>query len=195
MKYLRSNIGFIIALVFLTAMMFVPEFKATVLRGFMKIGLFKPDILMPSSDPSEVQPLLVEAPSVEFKSSAGEKLNIKNTKDKVIFLNFWATWCPPCIAEMPSIQALRNKLKNKEVVVFAMVDADSNLASSLSFMKKNNYDLPVYVQTSAAPESLFNGSLPTTVIINKQGKIVMKHNGVADYDTIEMLTLLNTLSK
>ena len=195
MKHIRSNIGFIIALMFLAAMIFVPEFKSSVLRGFMKVGMFKPNVGLPSDDPLEKPSILIEAPNVGFISAKGEKLNIHNTKNKVIFLNFWATWCPPCIAEMPSIQALKNKLKNKEAVIFAMVDADSNFTSSLSFMRKNDYDLPVYVQTSAAPESFFDGSLPTTIIINRQGKIVMKHVGVANYDTKEMLTLLNGLSE
>lgn len=186
---------FIIALMFLAAIIFFPEFKATVLRGFMTIGLFEPDIKVQSNETHQGQPALTKATSVEFISSTGEKLNLDGANDKVIFLNFWATWCPPCIAEMPSIQALKNKLKNKEAVVFAMVDADSNLQSSLSFMKKHNYDLPVYVQTNDVPESLFNGSLPTTVIINKKGEIVMKHEGLGNYDTKEMLNLLNSLSQ
>lgn len=192
MTYVKKNLGFILVMIFLAAMIFIPEFKATILQGLMKVGLFKPGI---ENTDVEGNGTFARAPSVEFISSKGEKLNLADAKGKVVFLNFWATWCPPCIAEMPSIQSLKNKLKNSDSVIFAMVDADNNLPGSLAFMTKNRYTMPVYVQTSAIPVSLFRGSLPTTVIINKQGEIVLKHEGLGNYDTPEIISLMNDLTK
>jgi len=192
MTYLKKNIGFIITMIFFAAMIFIPEFKATILQGLMKVGLFKPGIDKPGI---ESQGTFARAPYVELISSKGERLNLADAKGKVIFLNFWATWCPPCIAEMPSIQALKDKLNHSDSVIFAMVDADNKLPSSVAFMTKNKYTMPVYVQATAIPESLFGGSLPTTVIINKKGEIVLKHEGLGNYDSPEMISLINELSK
>ncbi len=192
MKYLKKNIGFILTMIFFVAIIFIPDFKAFMLQSLMKIGLFKPGIEKPGF---ENQRTFAPVPDVVLISSNGEKLNLADAKGKVIFLNFWATWCPPCIAEMPSIQRLKDKLANKDSVIFAMVDADNNLPLSVAFMTKNKYTMPVFVQTSAIPESLFSGSLPTTVIINKQGEIVLKHEGIGNYDSREMVSFINRLSK
>jgi thiol-disulfide isomerase/thioredoxin len=192
MKYIKSNIGFIVAIILLAAVIFIPEVKASLLRGLMKTGLFSPDIEITTGSIEEKS--LPKAPDVQLISATGEILNLNNTNGKVVFLNFWATWCPPCVAEMPSIQALKNKLKHPDGVIFAMVDADNNLDKSVAFMQKNKYDLPVYGQASAIPESLFKGNLPTTIILNKNGEIVLNHEGMADYNTAEMENLLNSLT-
>lgn len=192
MQYLKKNIGFILMMIFFAAIIFIPDFKAVILKVFIKVGLFKPDVKNPGSG---TQGVFTRAPDVELMSSTGEPLNLSRANGKVIFLNFWATWCPPCIAEMPSIQSLQDKLDNKDLVIFAMVDADNHLPSSMAFMTKNKYTMPVFVQTGAVPESLFGGSLPTTVIINKQGQIVWKHEGIGNYDSPEMVKFLNQLSQ
>lgn len=196
MKFIRSNIGFILGLLFVLSLVLFPEFKAKVLQGFMKTGLYNPSVETAGLDSSsQDNASLPPMPDARFISAAGDTLVLNDTKGKVVFLNFWATWCPPCIAEMPSIQALKNKINNKDQVIFAMVDADADLPKSLSFMKKNKYQFQVYQQASALPESIFNGTLPTTLIINKKGGIVMKHEGLGNYDTPEMLNLLNSLSQ
>ncbi len=116
-----------------------------------------------------------------------------DTKGKVVFINFWASWCPPCLAEMPSINALYNKLKDNPRVLFICVDADSDFSTSIAFMEKHQYDLPVYNMLNAVPPSFFSGTLPTTIIINSNGNMVQKHEGIANYDTEEMLYFIRSL--
>lgn len=196
-KSIKSNIGFIITLVFMAIVIFNPDAKALLMRGLMKTGLFTPDVSnlqpKPAAKEEAVAGPLVE--SVSFTSSDGKTIDLANLKGKVIFLNFWTTWCPPCIAEMPSVNSLYNKLKNNNKVVFILADADGNLEKSTAFMKKKNFDLPVYIPAGSVPEQLFRGSLPTTVIINKKGQIVYANEGMANYDSPEMGKLLNELSK
>jgi len=196
-KSIKSNIGFIISLVFFAVIVFNPDAKALLMRGLMKTGLFAPDV-------SNLQPkpagLTTEAAgsviaSASFTSLEGKTLDLASLKGKVVFINFWATWCPPCVAEMPSVNSLFNKMKNNDNVVFLMVDMDNKLESSEAFMKKNKYDLPVYAPAGSIPQELFKGSLPTTVIINKKGEIIFQHEGMADYDSGETEKLLNDLSK
>ncbi len=196
-KYAKSNIGFIISLTFLILIAFNPKAKSLVLTGLMKTGLYEPDVsnLKPMTSSIQEQQAVVSVSSILFNSTDGKTIDLADLKGKVVFLNFWATWCPPCIVEIPSINSLYNKLKNNESVVFILADADNNLKRSEGFMKKNKYSLPVYATASSAPEQLFQGNLPTTIIINKKGEIVFNHEGMADYNSPEIEKLLNELSK
>lgn len=197
LKSIKSNIGFIITLIFFAIIVISPDAKALLMKGLMKTGLFAPDVsnLQPKPAGTTTEPAGPVVPPVSFTSLDGKTLDLTSLKGKVVFINFWATWCPPCIAEMPSVNSLFNKMKNNDNIVFLMVDVDNKLESSEAFMKKNKYDLPVYAPAASLPEELFQGSLPTTVIINKKGEIVFKHEGMADYNSGETEKLLNDLSK
>lgn len=191
-KSIKSNIGFIISLVFFAVIVFNPDAKALLMRGLMKTGLFAPDV---SKSAGTIDPAGPVTTSVSFISLEGKTMDLASLRGKVVFINFWATWCPPCVAEMPSVNSLYNKMKNNENVVFLMVDMDNKLEGSEAFMKKNKYDLPVYAPAGSIPQELFKGSLPTTVIINKKGEIVFQHEGMADYDSGDTEKLLNDLSE
>src|SRR5690606_5697108 len=106
-KYIKSNIGFIVVLILTAILAFSPTVKGVMMRGLIKTGLFEPDV----SDlkPKEAKPEETNAaplvPSTRLTGENGETIDLAALKGKVIFLNFWATWCPPCIAEMPSVNA------------------------------------------------------------------------------------------
>lgn len=199
-KTIKSNIGTIIILLLFLVITFSPKAKGLVMSGMVKTGLFDPDVSNLDPQPASATDAVGEeglpvVSSVQFTSSDGSSIDLANLKGKVIFLNFWTTWCPPCIAEMPSVNRLYTKLKNNGNVVFVLADADGNLKKSTAFMQKKKFDLPVYIPTGSIPEQLFRGSLPTTVIINKRGEIVFSNEGMANYDTPEMEKFLNDLSK
>jgi thiol-disulfide isomerase/thioredoxin len=96
---------------------------------------------------------------------------------------------------MPSINKLASKVENKDKISFIMVDVDNKMDTSVKYMKKNSFNLQVYASVSPIPEQIFNGILPTTVIIGPDGTIVFHHTGMANYNTTEMINLLNTLSR
>lgn len=133
------------------------------------------------------------APSVVFKDGSGRTIDISKQKGKVLFINFWATWCPPCIQEMPSINTLKKQLNEKDIL-FLMVDVDDNYKKSSKFMEKNKYDLPVYTAVSSVPQQFLSGSIPTTVIIDKEGKVVGRHEGGADYMNPELVKFFKDLT-
>ena len=133
------------------------------------------------------------APSVVFKDGSGRTIDISKQKGKVLFINFWATWCPPCIQEMPSINTLKKQLNEKDIL-FLMVDVDDNYKKSSKFMEKNKYDLPVYTAVSSVPQEFLSGSIPTTVIIDKEGKVVGRHEGGADYMNPEIVKFFKDLT-
>ena len=116
-------------------------------------------------------------------------------KGKVIFLNFWATWCPPCIAEMPSIQALYDKIDKKNVV-FVMIATNDEQGKVQKFIKRKEYDFPIYfLKDDFLPTIFHSKAIPTTFIIDTNGKIVYKHEGTANYDTEAFKDLLENLGK
>jgi thiol-disulfide isomerase/thioredoxin len=133
------------------------------------------------------------APSVTFKDGTGRTVDISRQKGKVLFINFWATWCPPCIQEMPSINNLKKQFNEKDIL-FLMVDVDDNYKKSSKFMLNKKYDLPVYTAISSVPEELLSGAIPTTVIVDKEGRIVARHEGAADYMHPEIVKLFKDLT-
>lgn len=185
-----KNISNAILIAFFIAIIFVPSAKAMVLEGLMKAGLFSPD----TSVPKEQQ--LRDLSGIRFKNISGKITDLGDLKGKVVFLNFWATWCPPCIAEMPGVNKLYEKFKNDSEIVFILADADGNLAKSQKFMDRKKFGLPVYAVASEVPEVLFQGSLPTTIVFDKQGRIMYNESGAANYGNqkfIEFIERLKTM--
>lgn len=185
LQLIKKNIFLIVWTMVIVLLLFVPATKAFVLRGLMQVGFFKAG--------AGKENIPVNIPSFSFINRNGQTLTTDDIKGKVVFINFWAGWCPPCIAEMPSINALYNKLKDNPRVLFICVDADNDFSTSLPFMKEHHYDLPVYNMLNNVPPSFFSGTLPTTIIIDSKGNMVQKHEGIANYDSIEMLNFLRSL--
>ncbi|MEO7317251.1 MAG: TlpA disulfide reductase family protein [Ginsengibacter sp.] len=187
-----SNITTWLFVAFIASMLIFPGVKAGVIRGLMTVGLFQPKI--PTVDENE-SIKKIAGPSFVLSDQKGQSVDIADLKGKVLFINFWATWCPPCIAEMPSIETLFSNFKENENVVFLMIDADNNPQKSIEFMKKNKWTLPVYFPAGNIPNDYFTGTLPTTVIMDKNGNITYNHSGTADYSSQKFKNYLEELSK
>jgi len=183
-KYISN--GIFIAI--LAVLIFVPSAKALLLQGLMQVGLFNPDV---SSEKNVVQSSL----DLKFKDQNGNIVSLNDLKGKVVFLNFWATWCPPCLAEMPSINKLYEQHKNNKDVAFIMLDADSNFEKANGYMKRKSYQMPVYQMASSVPEQIFSGSLPTTVVFDKQGRLSFQHVGPANYTSQKFIDFIEKLRK
>ena len=135
----------------------------------------------------------VSLKGILFKDIKGNLIDLGDLKGKIIFLNFWATWCPPCSAEMPSINKLYTQFKDDKNVVFIFADADGDFVKSSRFMADHKYAMPVYKVESEIPEKVFAGALPTTVIFDKEGRLSFKHEGVANYADKKIVDFLNKL--
>lgn len=130
---------------------------------------------------------------ISFKDENGKIVSLSSLKGKVVFINFWATWCPPCIHEMPSINDLKKSFEGNGNIVFLMVDVDNKIAQSTAFMTKNNYDLPVYTPASDIPSDFLAGAIPTTVILDKSGEMVGRLEGGRDYTDPQLINALKAL--
>ena len=125
-----------------------------------------------------------------MKSSSENVVSLyHNGKPKII--NLWATWCPPCVAEMPSFQKLHEDYSHKVDFVFL---SQEPLGTIQAFIDKNNYTLPVFQQTEVLPETLESRELPTTFIINAEGEIIVKKIGAANWNSNQVRELLNSLT-
>jgi len=118
------------------------------------------------------------------------KTTLESSKDKVILINLWATWCPPCIAEMPSLQKLYEDYGDKVDFYFVSNEKEETL---YRFLQKHNYSLPVYQALEAAPAQLNSNTLPTTYILSKSGVIVIDKKGVADWNSSKTRSILDEL--
>ncbi len=173
----------------LLTFLLVPSAKAIMLRCLMEIGLFKP------SDPEMTYQASFQPTSILFKDIHGRTHSLADLEGKVVFINFWATWCPPCLAEMPSIHRLYKRFENDPKVVFLLVDADGDLKKSKTYMDKKAYSMPLYEMGSAIPEALFKGSLPTTLVFDKKGRLSFQGEGVANYASPKFVTFIEALIK
>lgn len=186
----KKNIINALLIGFFLVLIFVPAAKALMIRGLMQIGLFSPGI----GDVKEnIQTPAADLSGIKFKDASGKTVDLGQLKGKVIFLNFWATWCPPCLAEMPSVNKLYEQFKEDKNVIFILVDADSDLLKSQKYMDNKGYKLPVYQVASDIPEMIFKGSLPTTIVFDKKGRVSYHEVGAANYASGKFIEFIKKL--
>lgn len=110
-------------------------------------------------------------------------------KDKVIFLNVWATWCGPCVMEMPGIQKLYERYKSNDKVRFYIV-SDEDAETINPFVARKGYQLPFYIYQNMYPPVLDGNAIPRSYIIHK-GRILTQMIGAADWDTPETYAVID----
>jgi len=133
------------------------------------------------------------APDFKLKGLDGKPVTLADSKGKVILLNFWATWCGPCRAEIPDLVELQNRYKDRLQILGLVVDDDDQDAIK-EFVEKFGINYPVAVATDDIRVQ-YGGipALPTSFVLDAEGRIVQKHEGLRDpvlYET-EIRALLN----
>ncbi|HCY36932.1 MAG: hypothetical protein DKM50_09625 [Candidatus Margulisiibacteriota bacterium] len=98
---------------------------------------------------------------------------------KAAIINIWATWCPPCRAEIPDLVEVYNKYKNKNVVIVG-ISVDSDSSSVKAFVKENKITYPLLMDDGSISEEFGVRGIPTTLFVNRKGRVVNKKVGYAD---------------
>ena len=150
-------------------------------------GLIQPDIEVPAEQQE------MAGFDMALVSMEGGRTTLDQYKGDVIFLNYWATWCPPCIAEMPSIQSLYDAYRNDDRIHFLMVSLDEDREKARAFIRRKEFTFPVYYLASRRPKSLQSTVIPTTFVIDREGKIATSRRGMASYDTARFKRFLESL--
>ena len=150
-------------------------------RGVLATGLMDPD-LDKSADLAVNDTNSKADFSMSLINSKGEKVAMEDLRGKVIFMNLWATWCPPCVAEMPGINKLYKDV-DKDKVAFIMLSLDQDFQKAIDFNEKKGYDFEIYRPNGAIPQMYNSQSIPTTYVIDANGNLVLTHMGMGDYNT------------
>ena len=183
----KKNIGNALFVILFLIIILVPSAKALVMQGLMEIGLFKPSIDKPKNT------LKADLSAIKFKDSKNNMVSLSDFKGKVVFVNFWATWCPPCLAEMPSVNKLYQQFEDEDSVIFLLVDADSNFTKAQAYFDRKKYTMPIYTFASSLPKEIYSGSLPTTVVFDKKGRIAYNGVGAANYASPKFISFIKEL--
>lgn len=162
----------------------------------------------PPSD-EEIQKISSNLPLPDFPSSitggtladyswsatdlTGKTIQASEWKGKVVVLNMWATWCGPCVAEMPSLQNLYEKTKADGFVFVLVSNEDQETVSK--FAEKKNYSLPIYTISENLPSVFSTDAIPKTFVISPTGKIVFEHLGGANWDDQKAINFLKSIAQ
>ena len=177
-----SNVIFVVILI----LFFIPNTRGMMQIFLTRIFSFSPD-LVEVEERAKVESYYWKLHGVNTAS-----MNFDTAKDKVVLLNYWATWCPPCIAEMPSLQKLYNDYKDQVVFVFLTEDDDPELNK---FMKDKNYYYPIYRSLSPHPKPFVHKPIPGTYLIDKKGNIVIHKVGAANWNSAKVRETIDLLLK
>lgn len=141
-----------------------------------------PDTMQTNTTPAPAQATASALPSFRMRNGRGEIVDLAQFRGKKVFVNLWATWCPPCRAEIPSIESLGAKTDPGKVE-FVMLSLDDNFDKAKTYAANNNMKLPVYYPASDLPQLFVTDGIPMTVIFNEKGEILFNEVGSANYDT------------
>jgi peroxiredoxin len=129
----------------------------------------------------------------ELQDLNGKKVSLSSFKGKVVFLNFWATWCPPCRAEMPSMQRLYTRFKAKGLVVLA-VNLQEDAGTVRRFMAANKLSFPVLLDSSGRVGATYGAeSIPITYLVGRDGSVLAGVMGAMEWDSKEHLEFFGRL--
>lgn len=143
----------------------------------------------------EIKPNVIKtkAPDFKLKDLNGKELSLSDLKGKKVFLNFWATWCPPCKEEMPEIQKLYNETKDSDLVIIA-VEIGEPQSEVKSFIDNNKYSFKVLLDSDQSVATKYSiTAIPTSYFIDEDGNIISKSSGGMSIDG--MKSYIKTLDK
>ena len=122
-----------------------------------------------------------KAPDFALKSVDGKVVKLSDYKGKVIILDFWATWCPPCRKGIPDLISIQNEYKNDVVIIGVSLDGDKTIKDVPDFIKQYGINYPI-VYGDEKIVTAYGGiqAIPTAFVIDKKGNIVDQHVGLVD---------------
>jgi len=131
-------------------------------------------------------------PDTVFKDGTGKDLTLADFKGRGVVLNFWATWCAPCVKEMPQLDRLKGLVAGNGIDVLTVSEDRKGISVVKPFYETNKlYDLAIHIDPGGKLLRAFKGrGLPTTILIDKHGREAGRVTGVAEYDTAEAIDFI-----
>jgi len=170
----------------LILLLLIPQTRTPIQVAVNQLKMF---IFSPSAMDEDKQAQMLPF-EYQLSDIQGDYNSISIGKGKVSFISYWATWCPPCLAELPSIQKLYADYGG-HVNFILLTNENPDIVQR--FVDKKGYTLPIYFPKMEPPGTLYSNSLPTNYIIDSKGKIIVKEKGAADWDSKKVRNLLDSL--
>ena len=184
MKFDRSQIKNGVLLV-LIALLIIPQTRKPI-QVFLQKGL----ALISPSVVNENKRETLDTYNWQLQEINGDLVSFNASKDRVVLINFWATWCPPCIAEMPSLHKLYEDYNNK-IDFYFVSNEDREVVHE--FLTKNNYSFDVQIPKTKYPSAFDVSGIPRTFLIDKQGEIVIDKTGAANWNSEKVRNQIDAL--
>ena len=153
------------------------------------------DLVLPAGLVKASEPSL--APTTTFLDENGVPKTIESFRGKIVVLNFWATWCPPCVKEIPSLERLATRLPTASFAVVGISQDKGGMAVAKAFLLQHGaIKFPLYVDPKGQLyRDLGIRGLPTTIVIGKDGVVDSTFEGPAEWDKAEFITYFLSLSQ
>ena len=183
MEFLKKNGFFILAMAFIAVLYLFPSVKLKLKDLFFPVAAIENAVTLNDED-YNIQLKGINVPDTNLQQLKGNKL---------ILLNFWGTWCPPCREEWPTIEKLyQSKNQKVDFVLIAMQDKEQDVRE---FLKKNNYTAPVYIAESPITGHVLPKVFPTTFLLDKNGRILLKEDGSKDWNSKSVHEFIDNVTK
>lgn len=127
----------------------------------------------------------------------GDSIRLADFKGEIVILDFWASWCAPCLKEMPFLIEIQEKYRDQNLVVIA-INLDNNKKNAVRFLKKIGKDIPfpiIFDKNKELPKLYIPAAMPTTIFIDTKGAIRYRHNGFKESDKSSFITEIEKLVK
>jgi peroxiredoxin len=135
------------------------------------------------------------APDFTLDDLQGNPVTLSGLRGKVVVLNFWASWCPPCRVEMPSMERLNEVFGSRDFALLA-VNVEQDAAAVRAFLKENPHSFAVLLDPQGKAQQLYGVyRFPETFLIDKSGRVVEHYLGARDYSAVDFLKKIDALLK
>lgn len=151
--------------------------------------------LPPLTDELTPMPEPIPAPELKLPNLDGEPVDLSDLQGQVVIVNFWATWCPPCRREMPSLERLRQQLESRGLAFLAVdVGEDEDTVFAFTGQLEPAPEFPILLDTEASAVKQWSvKGLPTTYIVNRAGDVVYRAVGGREFDSPAVIKSINLL--
>jgi thiol-disulfide isomerase/thioredoxin len=134
------------------------------------------------------------APAVSLSDTTGHSVELSEFRGKLVIVNLWATWCGPCLREMPSLERLQSRLGERIAVLAVSEDRGGNKTVEPFIAKLGLKSVKIYIDPKSEVGHAFGAQgLPTSLLIDREGKVLGRVEGAAEWDSPKMLGVLEPL--
>ncbi len=158
------------------------------------VGIVWIKSLVPPESPSGSLQFLSAAPELPIFDKAGKKTDLAKQKGKIFIVHFWATWCPPCVEEIPALSRFWDKYRTREDVELYAISVDKDWKTIDDFMAKNPSTIPLFHDPGAATAKRFGTTqYPETYIVNDKGRVLFRVQGAVDWSNADVRARIEQL--